>query len=365
MLPPDCTLTTSCFDLTKFHGKSRSLEESINNMKTLLEIPCYIVIYADSICLPYIKKIRSSYKLDHLTQYIEIEFNELPKYQYVDQVKKNREVYWPTRDERTCAENHILQLSKVDLLLKTINNNPFNTSKFGWIDSSLGSNNLSKICKNYNNNMLLYVLNNITDKFHIQILNVCDKKYKDVSLKREFYERYRWIMCGSFYTMGSEIGKKIINRINEISIDAILQGYGHGDELIFLEILDEFYDDIERSYGDYYNILNNFIHPTRGFEYIYHNIIKNYQHNSYHKECYDCCKKILNEIETFKVNINYELYFSILFSYYLCSYYYKGKDEAKNIANNIIKLVSINPYIKNEYDKNADFYQNNFNYSLQ
>jgi hypothetical protein len=361
---PDCTLTTSCFDLSKFHEKSRSLEESINNMKALLEIPCYIVIYADSICLPYIKKIRSSYQLDNLTQYIQIEFDELPKYQYLDQVKKNREIYWPTRDERTCAENHILQLSKVDFLLKTIENNPFQTSKFGWIDSSLGPNNLSKICENYNNNMLLYVLNNITDKFHIQILNVCDKKYKDINLKREFYETYRWIMCGSFYTMGSEIGKKIIARINEIAIDTILQGYGHGDEVIFLEILDEFYDDIERSYGDYNNILNNFIRPTRGFEYIYNSIVTNYEIMGYDKECYDCCKTLLREIESYNVEINYHIYFSILFSYYISAYYYKGKYYSRQIVNYIITIMESNPYLKKEYENKKEFYENNFSYAF-
>ena len=81
-------------------------------------------------------------------------------------------------------------------------------------------------------------------------------------------------MCCCFYTMGEEIGKKIIYRFNEISINTIMNGYGHGDESIFLEILDEFYDDIHRSYGDYYNILNNFIRPTKGFDYINRFIIK-------------------------------------------------------------------------------------------
>jgi hypothetical protein len=249
-------------------------------------------------------------------------------------------------------------------VLESIEKNPFNTTKFGWIDSNLGSENLSKICQNYENNMLLYILNNITDKFHIQILNVCDKKYKESNNKREYYSRYQWVVCGSLFTMSKEIGIKILLRLNEIAIKTTEMGYGHAEEMFFLEILDEFYDDIERSYGDYYNILNNFIRPTLGFEYIYYKIIKNYKDKGYNKECYDCCKKVLNEIETYKVKINYEIYFSILFYYYLCTYYYKGKDEAKNIVNHIMELIRINPYIKKEYDKNSDFYKTNFNYVL-
>jgi hypothetical protein len=70
---PDCTLTTCCFDLTSFHKKSRPLNESINNMKTLLEVPCYFVIYADSNCMSQIKEIRNSFGLNDITCYIQME----------------------------------------------------------------------------------------------------------------------------------------------------------------------------------------------------------------------------------------------------------------------------------------------------
>jgi hypothetical protein len=358
---PDCTLTTSCFDLTSFHKQSRPLNEAINNMTKLLEVPCYLVIYADSNCMPLIKELRNGFGLQDITCYVQIEFNELPKYKYLNAVKLNRENYWPTRDERTCSENHILQVSKVDFVQKTIETNPFNTSKFGWIDASLGLN-FSKICENYQRNSLLYVLDNISDKFHIQILNVCDKRYKENIHKREMYTTYRWIVCGSFYTMGIDIGKKIISRLNELFIDITNQGYGHGDELIFLEILDEFYDDIERSYGDYRNILNNFINPTNNYHYIYNYIIKKYLDFGYYREGYDCCKKLINSIERYNVDIGYDLYLDILFSNYLFTFYYKNKEEARKVVDHIKNVVSKHPLIKNEYNNREGFYEMQFSY---
>ena len=48
-------------------------------------------------------------------------------------------------------------------------------------------------------------------------------------------------------------------------------GYGHGEEMLYLEILDEFYDDIERSYGDYGQIINNYFLKTT-FLLIYVNL---------------------------------------------------------------------------------------------
>jgi hypothetical protein len=364
MKVPDCTLTTACFSLTKFHDKSRPLQECVQNMKGLLEIPCYLVIYSDSLCMTLIKEIRGSFGLDHLTHYVQIEFHELPKYYLLEQIKRNRESYYPTRDERTCAESHLVTISKPDFLLKTIESNPFTTTKFGWIDANLGSNNLSKVCENYENNMLLSVLNNLTDKFHIQILNVCDKKFKDPSNKREMYEQYRWIVCGCLFTTTAALGEKILSRLNENIVQQTMDGFGHSEEMFFLEILDEFYDDIYRSYGDYGNIINNFIRPTKGFHYIYHYIIHNYQNYGYYKECYDCCKCVLEEIESYRVSIDYGLYFSILFSYYLSAFYYKGKDESKLIVEHILNVMKTNPYVRLEYEKNKNFYDSNFQYAL-
>jgi hypothetical protein len=360
---PNCTLTTACFDITPFFKGSRSLDDCINNMKQVLEVPCYLVIYADSNCMTRIQEIRNGFGLKDMTSYVQLEFNELPKYIYTDIVKSNREKYWPTRDERTCAESHLLVCSKFDLVLKTMEINPFNTSKFGWIDSNAGLN-FSKMCENYKKNMLLHILNNISDKFHIQIMNVCDKKYKEQKNKREMYEKYRWIVCGCLFTMGVDIGKKILSRLNEIAVDTTKLGYGHGEEAFFLDVLDEFYDDIERSYGDYKNILNNFIRPTNNFYYINNFIIKKYLHHNYHKEGYDCCKKILYEIENFNVDIGHDLYVDILFSFYLFTFYYKNKEEARKVVEHIKSLVSENPYIKNEYDKKRQFYESQFNYSI-
>lgn len=360
---PDCTLVTSCFDLSKYHKDSRIISECVNNMKPLLEVPCYLVIFCNKSCYELIKEIRSSYGLDRLTKYNVSEFEDIFCYRYLDQVKSNREKYWPTRDKRTCAENHLLCCNKFDFVLKTIESNPFNTKKFGWIDSNLRVN-FEKICEAYTNNMLLNVLHNVSEKFHIQILNVNDKKYKLKENKKEFYQEYRWVVCGCLFICGKEIGIKILNRLNEIFEETTYQGYGHGEEMLYLEVLDEFYDDIERSYGDYQNILNNFIKPNKGYHYINELIIKRYLNFGYYKECYDCCKKLLNEIENYNVEINYSIYFSILFSYYVSCFYFNGIESYK-IVNHIYKLCNINYKLNLEYIKNEAFFKSQFEFSNQ
>jgi hypothetical protein len=145
---PDCTLITACYDLTKYNNKCRNKFTAIENMRSLLETPCYLIIYTDNEFHNVLYSIRDSYKLSHLTQYVITEFSDLDVYNYIDIVKSNRVKYHPTKDERTCAESHLICCSKFDFVLHAIHKNPFHTSKFGWIDSNVGKN-FSKICTNY------------------------------------------------------------------------------------------------------------------------------------------------------------------------------------------------------------------------
>lgn len=334
---PSCTLVTACFDLHKYNPKCRTTEECLHLIDPLLQIPVYLVIYGSKTTIPAIRARRHKY--DAITQYIEMEIEDLWTYQFLDQVKQNRAKYWPTRDERTCAESHIICCNKFDFVMETISINPFNTTHFGWIDAYLGSplkevhqsplhtsTSLSitagapavaaslsapvaslsqapntehrrctstpqglRICENYTQTTIPRILRTIADewkssKFHIQILNACDKRFKEPQHKREYYNQYRWITCGGFFVTAPDAGIAILSRLKEIFVETTMAGYGHGEEMFYLEVLDEYKDQIRGTYGDYGQILDNFIYPTRNIEYVFHTIMANYERYGYHAE---------------------------------------------------------------------------------
>jgi len=344
---PDCTLTTASFSLEKYHSKVRSVETLIRSLDTLLQIPCYLVIYCNPPLKNAIQQQREKHGLGHLTKLYVMEFEDLWCASLRDQVKKNRAAYWPTRDERSCAETHLITCNKADFVLQTIYSNPFNTSKFGWIDANAGEK-LSNICRNYSNQSLLYLLNNITDKFHIQCLNVVNKKYKLLEHKREYYEQYRWLVCGGLFTTGQEIGIKILTRMKELIISTTKLGYGHGEEMFYLEILDEFYDDIHRSYGDYADMVNNFIKPTTNFVYIYWSLVMNFFNHGYYRECIDVCRSLLDRFDSFEIEINYDLYVRLYFVYYQC-FLVTNSIKAEEVAQQIRAHYRANPYFANQF----------------
>jgi hypothetical protein len=333
-----------------------------------LKLKCYLVIYTDNICIDDIREIRGIY--NNITKYIVIDFEDLPTYKYLEIIKKNRKIYYPTIDERTCPESHLICSSKFYFVRQVIDFNPFNTDKFGWIDSNVRENFL-KICENYKDEMLLNILNIDDDKFHINILNVADKKYKLPENKKEFYERYRYIVCGCFFITGRDIGRRILSRLDQIFFTTTIMGYGHGEEMYYLEVLDEFYDDIKRGYSDYGQIINNFIHPVINLHYIYNRIIINYYSFKYYREAYDCCHSVLYSVENNISNIDKDLYMKILFIYYISSLILHENLE-NTFLDKVIHPLKIIEYIykicedgemKEEFDKNKSHYEHNFRFS--
>jgi len=351
---PKCTLITGCYDTSKFNNHALSPSEMMKKMDSLLKMPVYLVIFTDNEFQSIILESRIKYGFEDLTHIIVQPLDSLWSFSYLKKVKQNRELYWPTRDLRTSSESHLITCNKFDFVLTAMNLNIFNTPKFAWIDAFIGINS-SKICEDYTQDKIVDVLNNITDKFHIQILNVCDKKYKNPKLYNEYYRHYRYVVCGSFFSCGKEIGIKILNRLKEIMIETTELGYGHGEEMFYLQVLDEYYDDIEKGYGDYGQIINNILYPMKNLHYVYNYIVKKYANYGYYRECYDCCRKFLFSIEQLHTPIQNEVYLHILFHYLISSYYYK-KEESIQILNKIYTTIETKDEMKHLYNKYKETY---------
>ena len=354
--PPDVTLATACYDLTPYFANARSLNETLVAMEALLEEQCFLCIFCDKNTVDHIKSIRNErFGLAYLTHYVVLPLEKIWTYNYVEKVRANRLVYYPTNDDRTCVETHLIQCNKFDFVLETMKLDPFSTRRFGWIDANIGVNS-KKICEKYRKNMLSDVLHSVTDSFHIQVLNVEDKSFLETENLREYYRRYRWIVCGCLFTTGRKIGIPILKRLKELFIQTTMLGYGHAEEPLFLGVLDEFYESIERSYGDYYNIVNNFKRHTRGFLYIHNTILQRYLQFEYFREGYDCSKKLIRDFEV--GDASDALQFHIHYKHLIFASKYKA-DCVEEIIQTIKQHIKSGKYME-EFKKGEATYVNMF-----
>lgn len=354
-------MVTSCFNLTQFNTRGRSLLDNIESFDILLSLPCYLVIYGDSTTIPILKERRIKFGLGEMTVFIQKEYEELEVAIFTAKVRANREAYWPTRDSRTCVESHLICCAKFYFLREVMGLNPFGHGRFGWIDGNLKMANPAniKICEDYSPHKLLGAIEYTPyNKFKLQVINVLDKRFKNAENKREMYQQYRWIMAGCFFTFGKEVGQVILARLQEIFEETTMAGYGHAEEMFFLEVLDEFYEDIERSYGDYGQIVNNWIKPMRNLHYVYEFILKKYYAMGYYREADQCARGLIRSFQNYHVDIDYGTYMNILEIWYLANA--QNEDIAPQIATTIVGWCESNPILKTEYVKKGEYYDGIF-----
>jgi hypothetical protein len=315
--------------------------------EALFRVPIYLVIYCNKSFEDSILETRAKYKLENLTKVIVQEFEDLWCWQLKDKMSQNMEKNTPMC-HRNFPERCLLFYNKINFVKQTIQNNPFNTTKFGWVDSGLYKDGI-KICENNFDNLLLYSLKHAPNKFHLTIMNVEDKKYKLEQYKLEFYSQARYVVVGCLFTTPADIGIKILSRMEEVMIKTVDLGCGGSDEHIYLEILDEFYDDIYRSYGDYQQTLHNFFKPVKNLIFIYWNIVMKYYNFGYYRECIDACYSIISSFDNYQTEINYDLYVRIYSVLYL-SLLKTNSNQAEIVGDTIRKYYSINPTFKYQFD---------------
>jgi hypothetical protein len=286
------TLTTACFRSNNPIHVAKSLGETLDNTNALMAIPIYLVIYGDSETIPHLQEKRAQYGHTEKTVFRQIEKQDIWTFQYLEKVQQNRKDYFPSSDPRHDDEIHLIQNNKAQFVLETIASNPFGTTHFGWTDAFLGKDTI-RICEQYHPDVLPRLLAGIRDThFHIQILKPCDKKYKQAEYKREYYQEYRTVVAGGLFICGAEVGTRILTRVKELFVETTNMGYGHGEEMLYLEILDEFDQDIVRSFGDYGQMWNNFTWPTHNLHYLYWVLFKPYQEYGYIKELFYFCRAV-------------------------------------------------------------------------
>lgn len=358
---PSCTVVTANF---YFNDETRPLARCFENMKKLLEMPCYLVIYSDSNLMSQIVEYRERAGLSHLTRFIEMPFEDFPTYSFRDKIIENRQKYWPTRDPRAGWESHLINCGKVKLLQRTMEQNPFTTKKFAWVDSNLGEDG-KKIARNgLTRENFLQLLRTCEadpdDSIRVQITNCTDKKFIKGWNRRAFYTCYRWVLAGALYVCGDDT-QDILDAQFSVFLEDTENGFGHSDEMLWLGVLDKYYDRIKKGYGDYGDIIENFIHPVSNHRYIYHLILKRYLSFGYFREAYDCARKLLATYPA-TIEANHELYFQILFSLYLATFHYR-REEAGALIAKILESIKENSEIRKVYEKNKVYYDEQFSFA--
>jgi hypothetical protein len=136
------TIATAFFDINREkNGDGRSIAEYLQWINHTLQLNCNLYVVTEEKFYNFFINNRPK----HLPMFIKIiKFKESHYYRYYDQIQKiltssdyKSKIMDPNRVECLLPEYNIIQYSKFYYLKMAIEENPFNSSSFFWIDAGL------------------------------------------------------------------------------------------------------------------------------------------------------------------------------------------------------------------------------------
>ena len=228
------TIVTAFFDINRStNGDGRTIDMYLKWIKETLKLNCYIYIVTE----PKFKNFFIENRYNNCCLKI-IDFKESYYYKYYDRMKNildnneyKKKIASPNRIECKLPEYNIIQYSKFHYLEMAINQNPFNSKYFFWLDA--GSSRFfynMNASKQFPSNKLL--LDEYNDKFIVQqrpdLLN-----YK---IDNNIIWKADNLIYGGMFGGSINIIQKISKLVEKVFVEIMLNNNNINNEQIALSI---------------------------------------------------------------------------------------------------------------------------------
>lgn len=262
----DITLVTAYFPLGSSSNQVRPMSYYFSVAARLLpELPLPMVIYCCPSIVQEVTKLRPG-PMSKQTEYRVMPLEALPLYKYREKIEQNRQIYWPTKDGRNTAEVHIVVCSKPWFVQQVMESNPFQTSRFAWMDFGLAHTAFQHSPCNPGLVMERLEVQHVPAKCRVMAVNAIPRSLLErVSNKdalQEYYERYRFSYAGSFWTCGKDYGLKFCRLVIQVVEEHIQQGYGHAEEMCMAIVIHRHPEWFSVYCGDFNDLLTNYVAPV-------------------------------------------------------------------------------------------------------
>jgi hypothetical protein len=284
------TLVTAYFDLTKEPDASveinnRPMSHYLSTANSTMCVEQNLVIFCEENTKIILDSLRPLH-LKHKTKYIICGFNDF------ELVVKNRKIIARNRmnkpyhfDNRNTPSYYLFCMLRYVMIDQIIDENPFNSTHFAWINICIERMGWKNVA-NLNNALSLN-----RDKFSTCYIDYQPKEL--VQNYQEYFKYGRCGMCSGFFTGRSDYFKQFNKLMIESFYECLNQGYGHADEQLYSIVYFKNPSIFELYYGDYQQMITNYISVIDNIESPIINIIRNaFIHKNY-QICLDGCLKVL------------------------------------------------------------------------
>lgn len=233
------TIATAFFDINREkNGDGRSNTEYLQWINNTLQLNCNLYVVTE-------EKFRNFFlnnRPKHLTMHLKIiKFEESHYYQYYDKIKQillsseyKSNVMHPNRVECILPEYSIIQYSKFYYLKLAMDENPFNSSSFFWMDAGISRFFMDvDIGRNYPSKNIQDFLFVKSDKFIIQ------KRHdlETYSINDSFVWKSDNLLSGGMFGGGKDIILKVGKKVEDVFVNKMLRCNNVNNEQLALAMV--------------------------------------------------------------------------------------------------------------------------------
>ena len=239
MCSNEITITTCFFDINRSEkGDGRTIEEYKEWMKLTLQLNCNLYIITEPKFHDFFVENRPK---QYNTKIKIIEFKDLYYYKYYDKIQnilesddyKNK-IAHPNRVECKMPEYNIIQYSKFHCLQLAMDENPFKSNYFFWMDAGVSRFFLDvDISKPYPSNNCIDFLKHNENKFIIQ--NRPD--LHDYIIDEQFIWKSDNMLSGGMFGGNRLIVQEIAKLVEETFVNKMLNNNNVNNEQLALAIV--------------------------------------------------------------------------------------------------------------------------------
>lgn len=324
-------------------GQGRTHQQYIEHGKSLLSIKLPIIIFCSPEDKEVIIKIRSEVCPKFPISVIDIPFDKLLKYKHYNKMLdlKGRKVH-----DKYSAGYYLIVHSKVDFMLRSIQENPFNSNFYIWID--FGIRHVTEIPVDIEQR--INRLQNIN--LRLDLLNFIPNDIKEGDIIKFCSDSSSYVAGGCFMGKPEHL-KFFCEKVNSY-FDYIMENdYICLEEKLFSLFISNYKDKVSPYIARFTSILDNIETLTKDSDlYLY---IMEQEANNRGKFIYDLSNYGL------KSNINNSIRFKVLDFKLINCWYTDRKDMGIGCILEIMQLTK-DREIKKIFDSNLEYYLRNFSY---
>lgn len=327
---PRHTLVSCLFDLEKREQTGRRpIDFYFAHGDLILGLQQPLVVYADPELVPWIRESRLDRGLGKLTRVVELPMEALALFPLAQTIA-GYPTYANDNPLKGTPLHQIVQWSKFDLLERSMQDDPFDTRHFAWIDFGVGHVAEPPV-----------VFPHTTSR--VAFLEMCSTAPREVANKLEFLGLERGRIAGGFFRGPREPLRSLVAAFREELEETLAARFRPNEQMLLAWLAMKRPDLFEFYVGDYASVLTNWDHVRRDVETVFINIT-HCRANALWSRAYELCETLRASVSAGALELTAGQEARLLDERFIAAWYTGRHDVAASVRRDFLERLAGSSY---------------------